>query len=166
MLKTNWKIVFLISLLMLLISACFEKCDSPTAPELPEVKYVDVEVEYKRIYDNLNVCPAIHAGDPFYDDEGVYLVGFTYRNLQMDKIGEDLFFVKIPEEKCRVNGLYEVYVIDNVWFDVSNQVSGCQYRAHDMWFNGYKAPRVKVHKRGNREYLLVRFDENGVPHFE
>ena len=168
--------IFLISLLMLFMSACFEKCDNPTTSEPPEVKYVDVEVKYRRVYDNLDVCPAIHAGEPFYD-EGVYLSGFPGRSVKMEKIGDDLFYVKIPKKrkKCLVNypgdkypgiDAYKIYVIDNVWFDISDQVSGCDNRAHDMWFNGYKAPRVKVHKRGNREYLLVRFDEDGVPHFE
>jgi len=164
----TWNIIFLIFLLMLY--CCDTKDCNPfgAEPNGPvEPKWVEVEVKYQRVNDNPN-CPRIYFG--LDSDQSVYLQGMGGLDRQMEEIEKNLFYKNIP--KVGVNYPYaeygyesrKIYVLDHVFS--AEEDTGCEYRAHNMWFNGYSVPKDRIHKIGNKEHLLVRFDENGVPYFE
>jgi hypothetical protein len=139
---------------------------NPTRPDEPEELYIDVEIKYQRVDDNLN-CPRLRNKNVHvYVD--LYASPLSY-NEELEEIGEDLYRVKI--EQVRVNypkrtyhffPPYEIVVIDNVFFDPQS-TKCCDLRAHIVWINGYLMQ--KIHKQcSDGEYLLVRFDKDGVPH--
>ena len=141
---------------------------SVVGPVRPEP--VEVEVRYQRVDDTPD-CPRTYFGDDPYVLLGVYLQGFT-NDTQMEKKGEDLFLknlrvpVSYPESSYGVSAK-KVYVLDYVFSD-GDPSSNHPCRAHDMWFNNHKVPRdaIRYFSSGIGEYLLVRFDEDGVPYFE
>jgi len=158
----NWKSIFLISLLMLFFTSCFEDCN-PVGPSEP--KWIDVEVQYQRVDDNPN-CPIPFPPELHPRERDVYLLGLKGTK-KMQKVAEDIYVTVVND--LRVNypsdkygGLcYEISVVDNAYYIHSNP-TGCEIRAHKLWLNGYLMQ--KIHRTGNKEYLFVRFDENGVPH--
>jgi hypothetical protein len=141
-------------------------CKTFTGDDGPvEPKYIKVEARYQRMNDDSN-CPILWSER----DRIVLLAELATKNQEMEKVEENIYVVTVesvgvnyPEKKY--GGLtYDIYVLDNAFYDYYND-TGCENRAHLIWLNGYLMQ--KIHKKGqNREYLLVRFDENGVPHEE
>jgi len=172
MLKTNWKMGFLIFGLISVANFASHSCKWFKQPtETVEPKWVRVEVKYQRVEDTPD-CPRFWF-DPKVCSR-VNLEEFRIPNHEMEQIEEDLFLKVLPTipvkyPKSDYGGYpHRIYVVDPA-FDRPGQ-EGCEFRAHKMWFNGYKAPRDAIHYGDDpsypREYLLVRFDEEGIPHFE
>ncbi len=155
--KLRYKLIFF--LLPFLLYSCkgFFGPDDPV-----KVKYVKVDARYQRVNDNPN-CPITYHRDVVVLQE----LGTKY--YEMQKVEENIFvataesvMVNYPEAKYG-GAPYDIYVIDNDFYDFYND-TGCQNRAHLIWLNGVLMQ--KIHKSGDREHLMVRFDENGVPHEE
>ena len=152
------KNVFLICFLLLFMTCC-EDCNNPVGPDPPEVKYIDVEVKYQRIDDNLS-CPRL-----WFDSRYVFLNGIGGPK-EMPEIGKDLFLLRVSGVKAYPKDYsggdsYEILMIDNAFYSFSSE-NDCAKRAHIVWLNGYLMDKVR--KRGTGEYLLVWFDYDGVPH--
>ena len=166
MLRKNWKIVFLIFLLMLYMVGCEMECYNPTSPDNPvEPKWIEVKAQYQRVDDNAG-CPILFSPILYPWKNSVYLAGLK-GNKEMQKLTENIHVtvvndIRVNYPRDKYGGLYyEINVLDNVFYDFYNP-TGCDIRAHRLWLNGYLMQ--KIHRKGNEEYLCVRFDENGVPH--
>ena len=118
MLRKNWKIVFLIFLLMLYMVGCEMECYNPAGPDVPDpdiVKYFDFIVEYHR--------PAGSIIDPTTIDPCVVWYIITYssgsqdlRNeIVLEKKGENLFIGELNQVACHSrndNRVFDFYVPD------------------------------------------------------
>jgi len=160
MLKKN---VFLISLLMLLIFSGCKNIFSPDDNLDQEPVFITVEVQYQRVDDNAN-CPILFPPALYPWKNSVYLEGLK-GNKEMQKLTEDIHVatvndVKVNYDKYR-ESCYKINVLDNAFYAHSNP-TGCHVRAHKLWLNGYLIQ--KIHREGKKEYVYVRFDENGIPH--
>ena len=164
MLRKNWKNIFLICLLMLLIFSGCKNIFSPDDNLDQEPVFITVEVQYQRVDDNAN-CPIPFSLTIYPQKNVVYLAGLTGRNKKMQKLTEDIHVatvndVKVNYDKYR-ESCYKINVLDSAFYDFYNQ-TGCHVRAHKLWLNGYLIQ--KIHREGKKEYVYVRFDENGIPH--
>ncbi len=162
------KKIFLIFLLMLIGFGCCK--ESPTTPYIPpESKFIYVETKYERDFSDSDVCPPFYPGDP--ENVGVFLQGLTARNYEMNRKGEHSF--DLEPKKVRVTYPPEkwggdprkVFVIDNLCFDMTPNCKA-DLRARFLWFNNVLMEKIHGECNKGGQYVLVRFDENGVPHEE
>ena len=165
MFKKNRKNVFLIFLLTLFMFSGCKNIFGPGDNPYQEPVYITVEVQYQRVDDNAG-CPILFPPALYPWKNSVYLEGLK-GNKKMQKLTEDIHVavvndLRVNYPKDKYGGLcYEVNVLDNVFYAHSNP-TGCDVRAHRLWLNGYLMQKIR--HRGKEEYLLIRFDENAVPH--
>ena len=104
MLRKNWKIVFLIFLLMLYMVGCEMECYNPAGPDVPDpdiVKYFDFIVEYHR--------PAGSIIDPDASNLKVTWFAIIYsvsgqteiKDIHLEKRNEDLFVGELNQVACK-----------------------------------------------------------------
>jgi len=159
---------FLMIFSFLIILFSFSSCNSIFGPGDVgwEEKYVTVEVVYQRVddYPGCGLRSPCHGGP-------VYLEGFRLgmRERKMTQVGCNLFKkivekvqVNYPREKYNLP-LYKINVIDNGF---SSLFLHCGIRAHIIFLNGKEITKIRKEFSGEdfKEYILVAFDENGVPH--
>ena len=143
--------------------AFFLSCEpGPTEPT-PD-KFINVDVMYVR-QNGSNTCLLLYPDNP---NKSVYLLGLTGMSKEMTKIADGVCQVRI--DKVRVNYpdgvFYDIYTIDNAFVPQPDGSWECACRARGLAFNGVPVPDDKIRTReGGKEYVLVRFEENGVPHY-
>lgn len=162
--------IFLTCVLCIL-TISFNSCKDSLLPEdwmsPPESSiqpfYVDVEITYQRIDDNPE-CPLMHP-----DNDDVVLRGTLpyedYPGNLLDKIGEDLFHIKIYQVQSNfpiylyTPDAYKVYVLDSAY----GGEPSCTQRAHMLRINGELMKSIKSDE-DTAEYALIRIDQLGNVH--
>jgi len=150
-------------LCLLMVSAIGCKSIFGPSDDPPVDKFINVDALYARVNDGSTTCP---MGDPGRE---VRLSGLTGNNKLMTKVADGLYQLRVdnvkvnyPPDQYNLDP-YEIYTLDSAFYTGVNQ--SCYCKARGLSFNGYRVPDDKVRKSEGKEYALVRFDENAIPHY-